>query len=220
MLEDLKEILSFLTDVKSIVTSGGTVLVCVIIFIETGLFVGFFLPGDSLLVTAGIFAAAGYMSLGSLLFFASLCAIAGDQVGYLIGRKAGRALYNRPDSRFFKQRHLEYTRAFYERHGPETIVLARFVPVVRTFAPAVAGAACMEYRKFIFYNILGGVLWILSMTLLGFYLGSLVPDIERHMHIVIGVVVFLSILPGLIAILRHRRRSEEPPSGPPSEEDA
>ncbi len=215
MLEDLKEILSFLTDVKSIVTSGGTVLVCVIIFVETGLFVGFFLPGDSLLVTAGIFAAAGYLNLASLLFFASLCAVVGDQVGYLIGRKAGRSLYNRPDSRFFKQRHLEHARAFYEKHGPKTIVLARFVPVVRTFAPAVAGAARMEYRKFVSYNIFGGVLWILSMTLIGYYLGTLVPDIERHMHIVIGVVIVLSILPGVIEILRHRRRSGEPPPGPP-----
>ncbi len=201
----LLEAFQIVTDVQGIVTWGGTALVCTIIFVETGLFVGFFLPGDSLLVTAGVFAATGHLDLFALLVLGSVCAVAGDQVGYLIGRKAGQALYSRPDSRFFKRRHLERTHAFYEKHGAKTIVLARFVPVVRTFAPAVAGAAEMNYRRFFSYNVLGGVLWVWSMTLLGYFLGTLIPNVDRYIHWIIVVVVFLSILPVIIEILRSRR---------------
>ncbi|MBI4459089.1 MAG: VTT domain-containing protein [Acidobacteria bacterium] len=205
MLDWLQEAFLFLTNVQGIIAWGGVLLVCVIVFVETGLFVGFFLPGDSLLVTAGIFAAAGFLDLPSLLFFGSLCAVLGDQLGYYIGRKAGRTLYSRPNSRFFKQQHLERTRAFYEKYGAKTIVLARFVPVVRTFAPAVAGAAEMRYRRFVTYNIAGGVLWVCGMSLLGYFLGTAIPNIERYIHWVIAVVVFVSILPVVIEILRARQ---------------
>lgn len=205
MLDWIREAFQFLTNVEALVRWGGTAMVCAIVFVETGLFVGFFLPGDSLLVTAGIFAAAGYLNLWGLLGFVSVCAVVGDQVGYWIGRKAGMALYNRPDSLFFKKRHLERAHEFYEKYGGKTIVLARFVPIVRTFAPAVAGAAEMNYRQFIFYNVFGGVLWVFSMVLTGFFLGSLVPNINRHIHWVIGIVVFLSLLPGVFEILRARR---------------
>jgi membrane-associated protein len=197
----------WITDVQGIITWGGVVMVCIIIFVETGLFVGFFLPGDSLLVTAGVFAAAGYIDLWTLLIFGSLCAVAGDQVGYAIGRKAGQKLYSRPDSRFFKKQHLERTHAFYERHGAKTIVLARFVPVVRTFAPAVAGAAEMHYRRFVSYNIFGGILWVFSTTLLGYFLGRLIPDIDRYIHWVIGIVIVLSILPVVIEVWRGKKRA-------------
>ena len=197
MVDWLREAFVLVTDVQTIVTWGGTVLVCAIIFVETGLFVGFFLPGDSLLVTAGIFAAAGHLDLFALLIFASACAVAGDQVGYFIGRSAGQALYSRPDSRFFKRSHLERTRAFYERHGAKTIVLARFVPIVRTFAPAVAGTAAMNYKRFVTYNVVGGVMWVFGMVLLGYSLGSMIPNITRHIHWVIAIVVFLSILPSV-----------------------
>lgn len=207
MLDWLREAFQFLTNVQALVSWGGLTMVCTIVFIETGLFVGFFLPGDSLLVTAGIFAAAGYLDLGWLLILASLCAIAGDQVGYVIGRHAGKALYGRPDSRFFKRKHLERTRAFYEKYGAKTIVIARFVPIVRTFAPAVAGAAEMNYRRFVTFNICGGILWIFSMTLLGYWLGSAIPDIGRYIHWVIAVVIVLSILPAVIEIWRERRRA-------------
>jgi len=207
MLEWVPEAFHILTDVQGLISWGGLTLICVIVFVETGLFVGFFLPGDSLLVTAGIFAAAGYIDLPLLLLLGSICAVAGDQVGYFIGRKAGKALYSRPDSRFLKRKHLERTRAFYEKYGAKTIVLARFVPIVRTFAPAVAGAAEMNYRRFVTFNVCGGVLWIFSTTLLGYSLGAVIPDIQRYIHWVIVVVIILSILPAIVEILRARRHS-------------
>ena len=204
-MEWLSDAFRFVTDVRGLIQLGGLLMICIIIFVETGLFVGFFLPGDSLLVTAGVFAAAGDLNLFALLAAASVCAVVGDQVGYWIGRRAGAALYNRPDSRLFKRRHLERAHAFYERHGGKTIVLARFVPIVRTFAPAVAGAAEMSYQRFVMYNVGGGVLWVFSTVLLGFFLGRAVPNIDQHIHIVIAVVIFLSILPGVFEVLRHRR---------------
>ena len=190
MIEFLKDAFHFIYDVEGLIRWGGTFLICSIVFVETGLFVGFFLPGDSLLVSAGIFAAAGHLKLWWLLLLVSLCAIVGDQVGYLIGRKAGHALYRREDSLIFRKRHLERAHEFYEKYGAKTIVIARFVPIIRTFAPAVAGAANMNYRSFVTYNVLGGILWVWSMLLGGFWLGSLVPDINRHIHVVIAVVVF------------------------------
>src|SRR5262249_45935731 len=150
--------------------------ICGIVFVETGLFVGFFLPGDSLLVSAGIFAAAGHLNLAWLLLAVSVCAVVGDQVGYAIGRKAGQTLYGRPDSLIFKRRHLERAHEFYEKYGAKTIVIARFVPIVRTFAPAVAGAANMNYRHFVTYNVMGGLLWVWSMLLGGYWLGSVIPN--------------------------------------------
>lgn len=206
MLEWLREAIRFLTDVEALIRWGGTGMVCGIVFVETGLFFGFFLPGDSLLVSSGIFAAAGHLELIPLLVLCTICAIVGDQVGYAIGRKAGQALYRRPDSIFFKRRHLERAHDFYEKYGAKTIVLARFVPIVRTFAPAVAGAAQMNYRRFVTYNVVGGLLWVCSMVLLGYFLGSAIPRINEHIELVIAVVVFLSILPGIIEVLRNRRR--------------
>lgn len=205
----LRDAFHFVTDVRGLIQLGGLLLICAIVFVETGLFVGFFLPGDSLLVTAGVFAASGDLSLPALLISASACAIAGDQVGYYIGHRAGAALYSRPDSRFFKRKHLERAHAFYEKHGAKTIVIARFVPIVRTFAPAVAGAAQMNYRRFVSYNVFGGLFWVLSTVLLGYFLGRAVPDIERHIHIVIAIVIFVSFLPGLYELYRSRSRSTE-----------
>ena len=167
----LPEWLRTITDVQAIIQWGGVLGVALVVFVETGLFVGFFLPGDSLLVTAGILAAAGHLDLSLLLGLTALAAIAGDQVGYGIGRRAGEALYRRPDSRWFRRSHLERAHAFYEKYGAKTIVLARFVPIVRTFAPAVAGAALMRYRRFVTYNVVGGLLWVFSMVLTGYTLG-------------------------------------------------
>lgn len=209
MIDWLKDALHFITDVRGLIQLGGTLMVCGIVFVETGLFFGFFLPGDSLLVTAGLFAAKGDLNIATLLIAVSLCAVAGDQVGFWIGRKAGQALYSRPDSMFFKKKHLEKAHEFYEKYGGKTIVLARFVPIVRTFAPAVAGAAQMNYRKFVFYNITGGLLWVWSMLLLGYGLMTKFPGIDEHIHVVIFVVVFLSILPGIIEFLRGRARSKK-----------
>ena len=212
MLESLKEFFHFVYDVQGLIHRGGALLVCVIVFIETGFFVGFFLPGDSLLVTAGVFAAAGLLRLSTLLVLVSLCAIAGDQVGYWIGRKAGQALYRREDSVLFRKRHLERARRFYDTYGGKTVILARFVPIVRTFCPPVAGAAGMKYTRYLAYDIFGGFFWVGTMVLGGFFLGSVVPNINTHIHWVIAVVVFLSLLPAIIGALRARHQKPDRPA--------
>ncbi|HEV2289818.1 MAG TPA: VTT domain-containing protein [Candidatus Acidoferrales bacterium] len=193
-----------LYDVKGLIEWGGTLLVCGVIFVETGLFFGFFLPGDSLLVTAGVFAAAGQLRLVWLLLPVSMCAIAGDQLGYFIGRQAGGSLYNRPDSRFFKKKHLEEAHAFYEKYGGMTVILARFVPIIRTFCPPVTGAAKMNYARYLTYDIFGGLLWVCSMVLLGYTLGATIPHIDRQIHWVIAAVIFLSLLPAIISAWKVR----------------
>jgi membrane-associated protein len=204
MSDFLMDAYRLLTNIQGLIQWGGMLLICSIVFIETGLFVGFFLPGDSLLVTAGVFAAAGDLQLGMLLSLVSLCAIAGDQLGYWIGRRAGQALYKREDSLLFKKRHLERAHEFYAKYGGKTIILARFVPIIRTFAPPVAGAANMNYRRFVIFNILGGALWVWSMVLIGFFLGSTIPEVDKHIHLIIAIVVFLSILPAIVEAIRQR----------------
>ncbi len=206
MFELLKDGFDFLSDIRGLIQWGGMFLVCTIVFVETGLFIGFFLPGDSLLVTAGVFAAAGQISLGWLLLLASICAIAGDQLGYWIGKRAGQTLYKKEDSFLFKKRHLQRAHEFYEKYGAKTIVIARFIPIVRTFAPPVAGAANMNYRRFISFNVIGGLLWVWSMLLIGFFLGSAVPNVEKNMHLVIAIVIFISFLPAVFEAIRHRRQ--------------
>jgi membrane-associated protein len=195
MVELAHHILARLYDVRGLVEWGGTLLVCVIVFVETGMFVGFFLPGDSLLVTAGVFAGAGHMNLPSLLGFVTLCAIAGDQVGYFIGRKAGQSLYRRQDSRFFKKKHLEEAHEFYEKFGGKTVIIARFVPIIRTFCPPVAGAAKMNYKHYLLYDIAGGIAWVWGMVLVGFTLGKTVPNVDKRIHFIIAVIIVLSLLP-------------------------
>lgn len=202
------ELSKSLYDVRGLIEWGGTLLVCGIVFVETGLFVGFFLPGDSLLVTAGVFAATGALKLAWLLTLVALCAIAGDQLGYFIGWKAGQTLYRRPDSRFFKKKHLERAHDFYQRYGGKTIVLARFVPIVRTFCPPVAGVARMPYPRYLSYDIFGGIFWVWSMVLLGYGLGRSIPHLEKKIQYVIAVVVFLSILPAIIQALKARQRTK------------
>ena len=210
MLESLRQLLHTLYDVEGLIRWGGMLLVCVIVFIETGFFVGFFLPGDSLLVTAGVFAATGHLSVRWLLLLVTLCAIVGDQIGYWMGRFAGQALYRREDSLFFRRSHLRRAHEFYEKYGGKTVILARFVPIVRTFCPPVAGAAGMPYKRYLIYDIFGGLLWVNSMVLGGYFLGRSVPNINQNIHWVIAVVVFLSILPGVIGVWRARRRAREP----------
>lgn len=209
MIEFLKDTYHLITDVQGLIQWGGTFLICAIVFAETGLFVGFFLPGDSLLVTAGIFAASGHLNLLLLLSVVSLCAVLGDQVGYVIGRGAGNALYRKKDSFFFRKKHLARAHDFYKKYGGKTIVLARFVPIIRTFAPAVAGAARMNYRRFVFFNVFGGILWVWSMVLIGYFLGSAIPGVSEHIETVIVIVITLSVLPGIIEWLRHRDRPRD-----------
>ena len=219
MSELLRDAFHTLTDVEGMIRWGGTALVCLIVFVETGLFVGFFLPGDSLLVSAGVFAAAGHLDVAALLTLVSLCAIAGDQLGYLIGHRAGEALYRRDDSFLFRKKHLQRAHDFYEKYGGKTVILARYVPIVRTFAPAVAGAASMRYRRYLSYSVIGGPLWVWSMVLTGYFLGTAIPDVNQHIHLVIIVVVFLSFLPALFEVLRHRRRRPPAAAVGPEEEE-
>ena len=211
MLESIRHLLHTLFDVQGLIQSAGPaapVLICVIVFIETGFFVGFFLPGDSLLVTAGVFSAAGLIPLRWLLLPVMLCAIAGDQIGYWIGRLAGVAIYKREDSFFFKRRHLQRAHDFYEKYGGKTIILARFIPIVRTFCPPVAGAAGMTYPRYLVYDIFGGMIWVGTMILGGFFLGRTIPNISQRIHYVILAVIFLSLLPAVISILRARRAEQ------------
>ncbi len=192
---------------RELIRSGGAPLVCTIVFIETGFFVGFFLPGDSLLITAGIFSYAGVIPIKWLLLPVMLCAIAGDQVGYWIGRSAGAALYRREDSLFFRRSHLQRAHDFYEKYGGRAVILARFLPIIRTFCPPVAGAAKMPYARYLLYDILGGTFWVGTLILGGYSLGHFIPNIGEYIHYVIAVVIVLSVLPPIIGLLRSRKGS-------------
>jgi membrane-associated protein len=208
VLETLLHFLRSLYDpegLKELIRSGGAPLICGIVFIETGFFVGFFLPGDSLLITAGIFAAAGVIPLKWLLAPVMACAIVGDQVGYWIGRTLGPALYKKEDSLLFRHSHLQRAHEFYEKYGGRAVILARFVPIVRTFCPPVTGAAAMPYSRYLLFDIFGGILWVGTMILGGFFLGRSVPNIGQRVHYVIIVVAVLSILPAVIGVLRSRK---------------
>ena len=203
----LKQLIHQITDVETLVRVGGLTAMTAIVFAETGLMVGFFLPGDSLLVTAGVFAAAGKLDIVALNALLIVAAIVGDTVGYWIGRKAGPALFNRPRSRFFNPAHLRRAHDFYEKHGGKTIILARFMPIIRTFAPVVAGMGQMNYRRFVAFNVFGGMGWVLSMTLIGYYLGQF-EWVRKNIELVIVIVVFLSILPGIIAFVREKLKGK------------
>jgi membrane-associated protein len=193
---------------RDIIEAFGTVGLFVVIFAESGLLIGFFLPGDSLLFTAGLLCSQEVLNLPVVLVGCFLSAVAGDQVGYAFGARVGPALFRRPDSRIFRQEYVEKARHYFERYGSRTIVLARFVPIVRTFAPIVAGVGSMRYRTFVTFNVLGGLLWAVGITLLGYVLGESIPDIDKYLLPVIGLIVVLSVLPIAIEILRSRRKAE------------
>lgn len=195
-------------DVEFLVRTGGLLVLVIIVFTETGLLLGFFLPGDSLLVTAGIFAARGDLDLITLNTSLSLAAIAGDTVGYGIGARTGPRIFTREDSLFFNRKHLISAKEFYDRHGGFTIVVARFMPIIRTFAPVVAGVGAMGYRKFVAYNIFGGIFWVMTTTLAGYFLGTLVPNIQERIHVVIAIVIVLSLLPAIIKFAGEKWRSQ------------
>jgi len=204
-MESIRDFFHFITDVRGLVQTGGYVALAIIVFAETGLMIGFFLPGDSLLVTAGLFAAKGDLNIVLLNALLMVCAVAGDATGYYTGRKLGPALFRKEDSLLFKKKHLIAAHEFYERHGGKTIILARFVPVIRTFAPIVAGMANMTYRRFAAYNIIGGVGWVFSMTMTGYALLKIIPNAEKHIHIIIIVVILVSLIPVAVEFLRARR---------------
>lgn len=199
----LIEFFSHLHNLNELIRWGGYAALAIIVFSETGLFFGFFLPGDSLLVTAGLFAARGDLNIVSLFLLLTAMAIIGDATGFEIGRFSGKKLLAK-DGRWIKREHVNRAHAFYETHGGRAIILARFMPIVRTFVPLVAGMAGMSYRRFATFNIVGGISWIGLMLGLGYGLGRFIPNIDRYIHIVIIVIIFLSILPGIISYLRKK----------------
>jgi membrane-associated protein len=194
-------------NVPELVRLMGHVGLPLIIFSETGLMVGFFLPGDSLLVTAGLFAARGDLRIVLLCVSMTLAAIIGNSTGYFVGNRAGHALFKREDSLLFRRQHLLRAQEFYAKHGGAAIFLAQLMPIVRTFTPVVAGAADMDYRRFVTYNVLGAIFWVNSMTLAGYFLGRAIPRLEERIHIVVAIVIFLSLVPALITWLRERRKT-------------
>jgi membrane-associated protein len=203
-VEHIENFFRFFYNIPELIRIGGLYGMILVIFSETGLMVGFFLPGDSLLVTAGLFAARGDLNIVALVPSLIVAAICGNTTGYWIGNRAGKALYSRPNSLFFRREHLIRTHEFYERHGGKTIIFAQFMPIARTFAPVVAGAAEMSYWRFISFNVVGAVIWISSMTLTGYYLGRIIPGIESRIHIVIAIVIFLSLLPAIVTWLKSK----------------
>ena len=209
-MQSLLDLFHQLTNVRELVRVGGYVGLTGIIFAETGLLVGFFLPGDSLLVTAGLLASQpefglNVWALGALL---TVAAIVGNTVGYVIGKASGPRLFTRDDSLLFKKKHLYRAEEFYRKHGGKTLVLARFMPIVRTFVPVVAGMANMPFAAYTAYNVLGGVLWIWSMLLVGYFLGRAVPGIDKYIEVMILAIVFLSVLPAIIAWWRDRAKTK------------
>jgi membrane-associated protein len=205
-------------NVRAIIEWGGLIALIAVVFAETGLLIGFFLPGDSLLVTAGVFCTSAnptgqpLLNIITLNLAVCIAAVAGDQVGFYIGRKTGPKLFRRENSLLFNKKHLLRTHEFYEKHGGKTIIIARFMPIIRTFAPVVAGVGDMNYRRFISYNVFGGIGWVVSMTGLGYGLASVWPDVTKHIEKLIILIIFLSLLPGIIGFLRSysAKRNEKP----------
>ncbi len=189
-------------DLIKLIESVGYIGLFGIIFAESGLLIGFFLPGDSLLFTAGFLASQGILNIWVLLIGCFLSAVIGDSVGYAFGRRVGRRLFNKEDSVLFHKDHLLKAEAFYEKHGGKAIILARFMPIVRTFAPIVAGIGTMKYERFLFFNVLGGFLWAVGLTLAGFFLGSLIPDVDKYLLPIVVAIVVLSLLPSVIHVLQ------------------
>jgi membrane-associated protein len=215
-MHQLVQLFHRIYDVQGLVRFGGLAALTAVIFAETGLLVGFFLPGDSLLVTAGLYCTSAVAGEAPLLNIVTLnlaaiaAAIVGDTVGYWIGFKTGPRIFTREQSLLFSRKHLLRTKAFYERHGGKTIILARFLPFVRTFAPVVGGVGRMGYRRFLGFNVIGGIAWVASMTLLGFSLGKVYPPITKQIDKVILVIIFVSLVPGGISYLMNRKKA--PPS--------
>lgn len=192
-------------DPMAIMQTGGYLGIALIVFAESGLLIGMFLPGDSLLFTAGLLAESGLFSIGPLIVIVVVSAILGDSVGYWFGKKVGGHLQDRKDSWYFKQEYLRRTERFYQKHGGRALILARFVPIVRTLAPILAGAGSMTYRKFLAYNIIGGILWGAGMTLLGFLFGSVIPDSEKYIVPISLAIIVVSLLPILVNLARSKR---------------
>lgn len=182
-------------DVTHLVQAGGLLLIAAIIFGESGMFIGFFFPGDTLLLSAGIFAGQGKLSLAAIFVVVSLAAIAGDNVGYHIGKRYGRRLFRKPDGLIFRQAYVQQAEAFYEKYGSKTMLIAHFVPVVRTFAPAVAGVARMDYKKFVIFDAIGDTAWAIIVTLVGYWFGTKIPNIDHYILFAVVAVMVITLSP-------------------------
>jgi len=196
-------------DLVTFIKAAGYLGLLGIVFAESGLFLGFFLPGDSLLFTAGFLASQEYFNIVVLIILCFIGAVLGDSVGYAFGKKTGPMLFMKEDSLLFKKSHLERARIFYEKHGGKTIVLARFMPVIRTFAPIIAGVGTMKYPVFLFYNVIGAALWAIGLPLAGYFLGNIVPDVDKYIIPIILVIIIASIAPPIIHILKSEEHKKE-----------
>lgn len=188
-------------DLVELIRTAGYLGVFAIIFLESGMLVGFFFPGDSLLFTAGFLASQGFLDIGILVAGCFIAAIAGNSTGYYLGKKIGRKLFNKESSIWFNKKHLERAERFYQKHGGKAVVLAQFIPVVRAFVPVVAGIGAMQYRRFAFFNFFGAVLWAIGITLAGYFLGSSIPDVDRYLLPIVGLIIIASVLPALHHVL-------------------
>lgn len=208
-MDFIHQLLNPTSTIQSAGEIGGYILLTAIIFAECGLLIGFFLPGDSVLFTAGVLAAQGLFNVWILMGILLAAAIIGVSVGYAVGARWGRKLFEREDSRFFKKENLYRAEAFYEKHGGKALIITRFIPVIRTFVPVVAGISRMPYPKLVFYNIIGGIIWVIGLVGAGFWLGEKVGNIDKYLLPIIAIIIFLSILPGLMAMLKtpERRRN-------------
>ncbi len=197
-------------DLLSVIKSLGYFGVWAVVFAESGLLVGFFLPGDSLLFSAGFLASQNYLNIAVLIFGCFVCAVLGDNVGYATGHRFGRRLFQREDSWLFHKKHLITTQNFYEQHGRKALILARFLPVVRTFAPIVAGIGSMRYRTFVVYNLIGGAIWTVGITLLGYFLGQAIPpeQIDKYLLPIVALIIVVSVLPSLLHLYKEYRASK------------
>ena len=206
-MQSLLDLFHRVRDVNALIAWGGYVGLTAIIFAETGLLIGFFLPGDSLLVTAGLLAATkGLFNVYTLGLLLTVASVVGNTVGYAIGKAAGPRLFTKEDSLLFNKKHLYRAHEFYEKYGGMTVILARFMPIVRTFVPVVAGMAQMGYRRYTLFNLIGGIGWIWSMLFIGYFLGRYIPGVDRHIETVIVLVILISLLPGIIGWMRTRKR--------------
>jgi len=188
----------------NLIKAVGLLGVFIIVFAESGLLIGFFLPGDSLLFTAGFLASQGYFSVALLIILSFIAAVTGDSVGYAFGKNIGPKLFKREDSLLFKKDNIKKAQSYYDKYGVKTIILARFIPIVRTFAPIVAGIGTMKYSTFLTYNIIGGLIWTAGVSLAGFFLGSLIPNVDKYLLPIILLIIFISALPPIIEILKSR----------------
>lgn len=195
-------------DLRSIIEAVGLIGIYAIVFLESGMMIGFFFPGDSLLFTAGFLASQGYFNVWALALGSFVFAVLGDSIGYSIGHKFGKKLFSKDDSLVFHKDHLMKAEKFYEKHGGKTIILARFIPVIRAFAPVVAGIGSMKYSTFIAYNLVGGFLWSIGMTFLGYFLGNLIPDVDKYLLPIIGIIILASIAPAIYHFLKEKYSSK------------